>query len=700
MKHFEHKIIQGAGAGKWLPFARQKVAALHARAKAQRVTDLVQRFTVEGGDVEVAVRVVGDQRYIHIRRKSCPPFASGLADAILNPIFSTYPLVPLLPLVEITPQGDPNPRFALRRFFPSARDAGDTPRAFHDEPRLARNVEAAKQILSNLVVPIVRSGQFTAEMRKVVQVLQGMNEVVTYRPLYALTHGVFVSADGTRWVVEVTVNGVVAWVMNVCTAQQVTAENGTVLLPYTPLPSPKPKTEDIPAAIAAGTFKVLADAATVLEFFTKTPFFAECGWAFNRDGHLASNVCFYFENFTTRSSLYTITITEQDNAPVSATMARVEDGYLFGTKLVHMKYPLPDGKLYSFDTTAPVPVVSSAPIYCWYDGDKFVVARYEYTPGTNTTTVNEGGSLTNPCSSELNRDLHSGTFTQINSPSISIAGLATPTRMHNYSGSIVRTDLGGTIGGLAANFSVFGGMAHFDYFDGRIYSRAGAVDTQGVRATMIVPSHEREAVYIAVENESSITSGSITVGARFASTNERHFSECIETCVADPDRCVNLIAGVGGLATPPNACFGGAPGELWQFSTSADLYDGGVTGSVINTSIQDGAGCAATQVSHLIAPPDTVIFPGTVVTKDYSFDFVASDGGSGPLPLPTAPVYLVAFIDEGETQRAVAFRDAFEGQRYIISSNVLPELIPFITRDDAGYPLQEIHTSPAWIGVP
>lgn len=185
MAHFEHKIIQGEGAGKWLPFARQKVAALHARAKAMKVTALVQRWTVEAGMVEIAVRVAGDQRFIHIRRKPCPPFLSGLTDMV----FHSDGLSGLTPVYEVPDPDHPEEIIdVFRRFYPSPATPAEG-RAWRDEPRLAIDEDAAKQML------VLRASMFSGEMRKVVQVLQGANVAIPYSPMFGLTHGVFTAAS-------------------------------------------------------------------------------------------------------------------------------------------------------------------------------------------------------------------------------------------------------------------------------------------------------------------------------------------------------------------------------------------------------------------------------------------------------------------------------------------------------------------------
>ena len=380
-------------------------------------------------------------------------------------------------------------------------------------------------------------------------------------------------------------------------------------------------------------------------------------------------------------------------------MARLEDGYLYGTKLVHMKYPMPDGKLYSFDTRGPVPVVSRCPVYCWYEDDNLIVAHHEYTSDTTITAIDDGNPGGVPCASDLGRELRQGNLTQIQSPTLSIAGLATPSGMFNYSGHIRRYDLAGAVGGNLANFSVSAGMAVMDVYDASIYVRNSAVDTEGVRATLIIPFYDREAAYLAVETQRITSSGFVSYQEQFANTAETHFSVCMETCAALPDRCVQLIAGAGSQADPPRNCSAGG-GIAYGFGSSAQYWPGGFTGATITPAQQDGGNCNANNQPLFVKPSVVTLTPLDEDVKSYSLNFIASGGVRDALPLPIAVVYIVAFIDEGETQRTNAVRDAFKGDRYAISPGVVPEPVRYVVSDDAGYPILDTIGTLNWVGVP
>lgn len=705
MHFFEHKLVQGEGAGRWLPFARQKVAALHARAKAMRVTALVQRWTVEGGDVEIAVRVVGDQRYIHIRRKECPLFASGLADGIIAPPLSIYPLVPLTVRVETTPEGDPNPRYSFRRFFPSAADAKaqGTSRAPIDEPRLARNPAATDQSVSflNSQLNVIKASQYSGEMRKVVQILQGANEVIPYKPLFGLTHGVWKARDGQRWIIEVTVNGVVAWAMGMCRASSIKDTAGNVLLDYVPIATPKPTEEALTAAIAAGTFRFLNTSDDMRPFYINTPFFPHCGWAFNSDGHEAANVCYTVKGATYYSLLFKITITDggtsvEDTGPVTAAMTVAEEGYLFGTTLVHPKYPKANGALYSFDTRGPVPVHSACPLYCFYDGDNLLVARHEFTAGSSSVTVSSGGAgLPLLCPDQINTDLLDGTFAHTAVPSISMGSTSTPSVQTNFTGSAKRFDVTfAPVGAQLANFSVSGGMAAREHTDGSTFDRSSISDSQGVLATLIIPFFDREAAFVSVRLQTHLQEGSITMSEQFVTHGPTFFSTCTETCIGTPDRCVNVLACAGGQATQPFTCDG------YAFAQSACYYPNSSCGSVINTSMQDDAGCVAVPLPCFSKPSGITLSRPPAISDTHTFVYIASGGVSRAMPIPPTPNELTRFIEEGVVQRMVSIRDAFSDQ-YMISPHVDPVIgQQFVFAPSFDYPTEETYTSTFFVGVP
>jgi hypothetical protein len=350
----EHKLLEGEGVGKYLPFARQKAELLYRQARGGTRT---QRWLLDG-EFEVAIRVVGEDKYIRITG-GCPKFLSGLVDAVLEPgaLIEDGPK----PIYTIPDPNNPAQTIKVLRRFYSKKGA-----AWKDERGLNTSGKDIVQI---------RSSMFSGEMRKVVQVLQGMNQTVSYSPTWYKTHGVFTAQDKSKWVIEVSSSGVVAYPMNVCS----TAIEG---LGYTPLPTTKP----------AGGYITLLTADQVKDAYSKVPFFPACGWAFNPGGHKAINVAVTNDDDKTKTTLYRLTITEVENRPASATLVEADSGFIHGPKWVHMKFPDIDGVLFSFDTSNGSSVfttVCDAPVFAYYDGDTEVVAQYLYTPGTRSTNASD-----------------------------------------------------------------------------------------------------------------------------------------------------------------------------------------------------------------------------------------------------------------------------------------------------------------------
>lgn len=289
----EHKLLQGQRAGKWLPFARRKVAALYDRAKAMGVTALVQHFTLESGNTYIAVRVVDDQRYIHIRRKECPQLTSGLAEG-------------LVPTSVTIIDEEGNEQKAFDRFYERGADAWT---------QSVRLEPIAEVFDITTATPKVTSGRFSGTMRKVVQDMLGRALIPPYNYAWSTTHGVWTAEGGRdKWIIEISSAGIFAWPMRLCTGAFKKEEGG---LDYVPLPSPKPQAPAVPKQLAPASAMTDGGAGP----YSRGPLFSQCGWAFSEDGSRASNVTFEFAQKDYPLYLYTrlwdITITELDGAPES-----------------------------------------------------------------------------------------------------------------------------------------------------------------------------------------------------------------------------------------------------------------------------------------------------------------------------------------------------------------------------------------------
>lgn len=692
MEHVEHKIIEGQGAGKWLPFARTKVVALHARAKAQRVNALIQRWTVEGGDVEIAVRVVGDQRYIHIRRKSCPPFLSGVCDLVLQPV-GDGTVTPVYQVPNPNPPPATVPTF--RRFFPSPAQT-EPPRAWRDEPRLAQDETAAKQMVK------LKGSMFTGEMRKVVQMLQGTGVFIPYSPTYAVTHGVFKAANGQRWVIEISSQGVVAWVMEVC-RNPVLDVDSQVVLDYTPFSTPKPL--DINAAKAAGTFIELMPASAVLDAYTKGPFFFHCGWAFDATGHRAANVCQRGEDQNTiRSYLYRIDIQEVDNLPAGASLVEVDSGWLLGPITNHMKYPTSEyNKLFSFrlDYRIDNDRISNGPVYCYYDGDTLLVAKYFHDASSGSvSSIN-----TIPACESINTVGVFEDSLRTTSPTqgFSIGSYATPTT--GFSNSITeRLELGEKqhVGALIESVL----PVTWRRLNISAWSRSiGASESIGYRSVMIVPLFDREALYYALETHSVSFTPDLRAVQRPCLNPDIYSTVLITDCdeIMGVDRVVLLT---GNIATPGSLCDGapvaGCQGEVTPCGFTVDFgaqsYMGPDTGSEVITRVANDS-CNSASIPPFMPAIKQCVFNLSSDSTNYQFEYHASGGISRSLGQPISPDRLFGPIEENEFQLMQSIRDAFDARRYMISPDVAGE-VDWLFSSLSAYPTSEFGLTLAFVGVP
>lgn len=719
--HVEHKLIQGEDAGKWLPFARTKVAALHARAKAMRVTALTQRWTVEGGDVAIAVRVVGDQRYIHIRRRSCPPFVSGFCDMVLQAGISPVYIVP-------NPQPPPVTIPIFRRFFPSpATLAAD--RAFHDEPLLALDTDAADQL------PVLRSSMFSGEMRKVVQVLQGMNVFIPYSPTYAVTHGVFKASNGRRWIVEVSNQGIAAWAMQMC-HNPIRNASGEVVLDYTPISTPRPLPQDIDAAKAAGAFIDLAPASAVLDFYTKSPYSLASGWAFSESGVEAANVCFE-QSSPLRGYLYKIHISENSGAPSNALVSKVSDGAISCEKTTcHMKYPVKAGNVqtYAFDTEAGglLPVPNDAPVWCFYSCESLQVYRLVFNPAVSVNSQSELVPCVAGCSPTTGPNESGAAFL--------VAGSETTTAVPHFEGP-----------GVTA--SIEHSLSFSATYRAHSYADAGVFSTPGVgphaissdcsaglpgtylkltqlgevqytlsgaeipRNVMVVPPFDREAVYIGGRLDGRPVTRT-SFGAKSYVSPERSInpSDCALgnfDKVADPTTCCTdapTFSVSANLTEEPfnpgrhTLCDNGTHIQAWFGQPVQDVTAHQYSASaIVGEQGQPNCACPDLTCPTLVVFPATNYSePGATPTAALStvLQYIASGGvGTSFTELLGTDFHAGVFeFEHGQVIQSI--RDAFDAHKYIISPDVGKLRGDESATTVTDYPIIEAGALMAFVGVP
>lgn len=719
MKFVEHKIIRGEGAGKWLPFARQKAARLHAQAQGGART---QRWTVDQGMVDIKVSVQGDQRHIHIERKGCPPFLSGLCDLVLHKEGDVPGAdIPFTPVYQVDDPNDPDPAVMIdvfRRFYPSpATPPAD--RAWRDEPRLARDHDAAKQMIT------LKASMFSGQMRKVVQVLQGMNVEIPYSPAWGPTHGVFTASSGQPWVIEIANEGILAWPMSIC-RNPVTDADGVELLSYTPIATPKPTGAAFDAALANGDIIRLADADEMRACYSRIPFFTNCGWAFNSDGHEAANAVWHMEGEYVKTAIAVVHIAEVNGRPATATASLVEGGYLHGARYqCQLKFPLGDRRrFYSFDTSPGDPPFlhnSEAPVFVFYDGATRVVVKYINDLSASHTDVYADSFpdfQVETCVSPSIFGVQSKSGTEVHQAQAHLEGDEIPAAPTYLSASTLNTqDMGyPNFLGLAfldANNAQYGHV--YDLHQIAFSTRSGVTDSEVTLSAMVVPLDEREGYYYAhlIRRTNSESSREL----RTEPVYEEGFfqeAEIIPPSHNFSGHCGDAngtteITGLSGDSLAGVCDAGQWRGRVTPAQTIRRYFPGLSVGAAVIAATNATGACVLQGTPH---PPATDI---SLDGESYSthapiFFFRGSGGVRYPLPTPRGTPYLFnvdglatalfRFIEANETQAMVVVRDAFDPHKFALSPGINLVASLDLKSELSDYPVAEASANRSLIGVP
>jgi hypothetical protein len=237
---------------------------------------------------------------------------------------------------------------------------------------------------------------YSGWMRQVVQVLLGMDAVVPYRYDVSCTHGVWGNGGQKDWLIEISAtNGVLAMPLPMCVS---TVPKESVLA-YVPTGETFPTGPKLNTAIQQGRVRRLLSASALEPFYSKTPLFGRCGWAYSRSGRKACNIASSADTLTLngtvcnlpRMSMFEITIGEdQSGNPSSATFAMIETGIAIGGSgngalRGQIRYPADDAVSITFAPALPIETLADyadvqAPLYCWYDGEDMQVVRIRTTP--------------------------------------------------------------------------------------------------------------------------------------------------------------------------------------------------------------------------------------------------------------------------------------------------------------------------------
>ena len=226
-------------------------------------------------------------------------------------------------------------------------------------------------------------GKYTGEMRKVIQAMLSTGQYLQYEYRANLCHGVYTTARDNKWIIKISSQGVHA-------AKMPLRDHNPFLdwLGYSPAGIEEPMSD-------WEGYKQLATPSEVLDFYNKGVLFPSCGWAFNSTGSQAVNCCYvggYGGPYGTPAVgyMYTITITEDEDEPISASMTLEESGSYALPADKGLKHPnITDDALErdegGWANGQQVISSFSAPRYAFYVNDALIVVRSKGGSGTGST---------------------------------------------------------------------------------------------------------------------------------------------------------------------------------------------------------------------------------------------------------------------------------------------------------------------------
>jgi hypothetical protein len=636
-------VLADSEGASFIGVAKQKARYLYAALERTGRKISAHRFEVSeaGKTFYIEINIQRPHVRIYIDSTKCPTYLSGL-------VWVKSFFEPTVTVDEVE---------YLRTMFKK------------EAPLVEENVSKLAPIGAELLQ--VRSTMFTGEMRKVVQLLQGMGKPVPYSHTAGTTHGVFRVSGLAPWIIKISRDGVVAYPMAVCRGK-----NSPTDLKYTPLPTPEPEEP-----------RVLMTAAQIKDAYSsKGAFYAQCGWAFSANGSKAANCFVGSEDIYSYSWQYQISISAdpETGAPVSATLALLKEGYIHGPKSTHMKFPRGDipMALRSFDPfrgNTNYLKECNAPVFCYFEGETLQTYFYVFSPGGS---VSRTDSFDRPETCwELEGVLtYSGSYSESPRPTIQLNS-ANPYNAVNDQRStrmFTTSYLGiGIESGFSLNpeFVMSAVMLTMNEETGKNVS-VSRIDV------LIVTGYEREAAYLGETTVTSSGSYRLTVVNHTAQKDAWNYRRT-EQCEATGATSTNLlvVTDFRGSVFAEDTCQSG----LRYGYKGMDVWPGTGPGSTIRLAQQIGFvpgwnGCLG------VRETDSVFFAGNFsnvalvditipskTTVSYKLTLRGSGNFTAGIDGPDSELEdWMDFIEPGmNDQTAHIVRDAFKPQRASYSKTVL-----------------------------
>ncbi len=351
-------------SGQYLPFAKSLVDKLHNQSKIQGNVSLTRKLTLET-DITIMVSVINEIKHITINSGvSCPTVIGGVGKNG--------------DIVSIEDPNNPGQFINVYQYLYPSEKTAETYKLnseYQETELLTTELSTIYGIGS--ITPkhqssLVKSSKFTGLMRKFIQLIQGVNGAqheFDYR--FSKTHGIYHNTiKDNYYVIEISPNGIYAIPMRTCSKSK-------ELTPLT-YSFPDDKTNAIKLMDSSDI--------TLIEYYNKSPYFSDCGWAFNYSGNQAANCVWDYVGSYKKGYLYKIDISFNDiGVPISATIFKSLEGYMY-SPVENSGFWIPNGSGYvdKFNMlTATYSGNQNAPLYCYYkDNDDLEVIRKYWIPNS------------------------------------------------------------------------------------------------------------------------------------------------------------------------------------------------------------------------------------------------------------------------------------------------------------------------------
>lgn len=375
----------------WLSYAKREVDKLYDLSILNNNTNLTRKY-YPNDETFIRIQVITGHKFIYIRSgDKCSEFISGISRH--HRIYSERDQETL---------EDKN---YMYEYQPAQRDLDDTTFQGWQKSEILKteisSIYGVDPLFPLAQTGILKPSLYTGLMKKVVQIQLGMNKEIQWDFRYQKSHGIYINPiNDDIYVIEISPRGVYSFKMNAC------SDNNRIdiSLKKTPMSFKFPDGADFEKYIESGRIKLLIPSSQLIDFYSKTPFFEACGWAFNPKGTEAQNTVWDWpEDGYKRSYRYKISILFESatGIPMNGSFSLVDSGVMYmPARSSGFQVPLEFGssQIVTFNMqkaqgSPDYNGAQQAPLYVYYEENGDECVCYKWNEGINdsyTEKLTEG----------------------------------------------------------------------------------------------------------------------------------------------------------------------------------------------------------------------------------------------------------------------------------------------------------------------